>query len=161
MKPLKFIHIYVIYFSYLLRHKWHVFIACCRMGIIWRGITHDLSKFLPSQFIPYANWYYGVNQDTTCIDHRRKYQIALLKHFNGSDHHWEYWLMPISNKQCNVFKMPLPALKEMVADWIGAGKAKKSGLSARDWYLQRKHTITLAASSKKKLIKYLDEKWVN
>jgi hypothetical protein len=151
---------YVKYFTYLFKHKWYVFIACCRMGIIWRGIKHDWSKFLPSEFVHYANWYYRVNQSKDCVEYRRKYQMALLKHFNRNDHHWEYWMLPISNKNCTVFKMPTPAIKEMVADWIGASKAKKTGVSARIWYLQRKNNICLAPSSKKILIKLLAKEWI-
>ena len=50
---------YFKYFHYIIRHKWFVFLECYKEGIIWRGITHDLSKFLPSEFFPYANHFYG------------------------------------------------------------------------------------------------------
>jgi len=53
---------YFEYLIYVLRHKWYVFIECCRVGIIWSGLTHDLSKFLPDEFIPYANYFYGNNK---------------------------------------------------------------------------------------------------
>lgn len=36
------------YLSYIIRHKWFVFIAACKLGIPWRGITHDLSKLMPA-----------------------------------------------------------------------------------------------------------------
>ena len=47
------------YFKYVIRHKLFVFIECYKLGKIWRGITHDLSKFLPDEFIPYSRYFYG------------------------------------------------------------------------------------------------------
>ena len=51
-----------MYWKYLkavLKHKWFVFIECRKLGIPWLGVIHDLSKFLPSEFIPYARYFYG------------------------------------------------------------------------------------------------------
>ena len=47
------------YASYVIRHKWFVMLACFRMGLYWRGIKHDLSKLLPSEWVPYTNYFYG------------------------------------------------------------------------------------------------------
>ena len=55
--------VYFKYLSYVLRHRWFVFIECCKLGIPWRGLVHDLSKFIPSEFIPYARYFYG-REDT-------------------------------------------------------------------------------------------------
>ena len=41
------------YLSYVIRHRWFVMIECFKRGLIWRGLTHDLSKFHPSEFFPY------------------------------------------------------------------------------------------------------------
>ena len=50
---------YLLFFIDVIEHKWRVFLECCRLGIPWLGITHDLSKFLPGEFIAYANYRYG------------------------------------------------------------------------------------------------------
>lgn len=50
---------YLQYFWYVVRHKWYVFLACRREGLWWLGIVHDWSKFLPSEFFPYARHFYG------------------------------------------------------------------------------------------------------
>ena len=42
---------YLKYLSYVLRHKWFVMLACFKVKLFWQGITHDLSKFLPDEFI--------------------------------------------------------------------------------------------------------------
>ena len=37
---------YINYASYVLRHKWHVFWAGCRIGVPLVALMHDNSKFL-------------------------------------------------------------------------------------------------------------------
>ena len=49
---------YTKYLNYVLRHKWYVMIECFKRGQYWRGIMHDMSKFRPSEFIPYAIYFY-------------------------------------------------------------------------------------------------------
>lgn len=50
---------YIKYLSYVLRHKWFVLLQCLSNGQFWLGIIHDWSKFLPSEFFPYARHFYG------------------------------------------------------------------------------------------------------
>ena len=47
------------YLLYLIKHKWLVFLECCKAGIPWRGILHDLSCFLPSEFRLSAKYWLG------------------------------------------------------------------------------------------------------
>jgi hypothetical protein len=47
------------YLKYVLTHKWYVLLKCIELGIPWRGIVHDLSKFLPSEWSPYVEYFYG------------------------------------------------------------------------------------------------------
>ena len=44
------------YFKYIVEHKKNVGIECLKAGMFIHAITHDLSKFLPSEFIPYAKF---------------------------------------------------------------------------------------------------------
>ena len=43
----------------VLTHKHYVFKFCCRVGIPWQGLTHDLSKFSPTEFIPSVKYFQG------------------------------------------------------------------------------------------------------
>ena len=65
MKKWKLINIKGIakYTWYIIRHKWYVFIECCKLGIIWRGIWHDWHKFLPGEFFPYAIHFNGNEEE--------------------------------------------------------------------------------------------------
>jgi hypothetical protein len=48
------------YFKYVLRHKWYVFLAGRQRGVgLWQLLVHDLSKFRPDEWQPYAEWFYG------------------------------------------------------------------------------------------------------
>jgi Family of unknown function (DUF5662) len=42
------------------RHKRFVYQAGRRLGVArWRLVVHDLSKFRPSEFVPYGRFFYG------------------------------------------------------------------------------------------------------
>lgn len=48
------------YARYVLRHKWFVFRAGIARSVpLWQLLVHDLSKFRPSEWRPYAEWFYG------------------------------------------------------------------------------------------------------
>ena len=51
----------------ILRHKYFVFKYCCKLGIPWQGITHDLSKFSPTEFIVNDESYASSLQDQCLI----------------------------------------------------------------------------------------------
>ena len=99
---------YLKYLKYVLRHKWFVFIECFKLGIPVRGLLHDMSKLLPSEFIPYARYFYGTwykNEDwhgdirnhipyeRTVDGVAKAFDIAWLKHQKRNPHHWQYWLL--------------------------------------------------------------------
>ena len=50
---------YLKYLWYVIRHKWYVGIECFKKGLYWQGLVHDSSKLFPSEFIPYARYFYG------------------------------------------------------------------------------------------------------
>lgn len=77
----------------MLRHKWFVFLACQKAGLIGRGLVHDLSKFTPSEWFPYVEYFYGEHAGK-----RQKpwyvqdaFDRAWLLHQNRNPHHWQYW----------------------------------------------------------------------
>ena len=53
------IRAHISYLKYVLRHKWFVFRECQRLGITWRGIVHDLSKFSRAEWEPYVCTFYN------------------------------------------------------------------------------------------------------
>jgi len=152
------------YLRYVLRHKWYVFKECRKSGITWRGLIHDFSKFRPSEFIPYARYFYGrypeysVYEGTTIKHPRlfkedvdRRFDKAWLLHIHRNPHHWQFWLLQEDDGVQKNIAIPIKYLKEMVCDWRGAGMAIAGEDNTLEWYEKNKHIINL---------KRINRKWV-
>jgi hypothetical protein len=141
------------YASYLLRHKWHVFIASCRLGIPWRGLTHDLSKFRPDEWVPYADYFYGgpypesgaeaqAQHTKTKGAVQRDFDRAWLLHQKRNDHHWQWYVLHEDSGATKVLLMPEHARRELLADWRGAGIAITGKDNTAEWFKKnRQHMI--------------------
>lgn len=118
---------YMRYLGVLLAHKWFVCLAGWKARVpLWRLVIHDWSKFLPSQFFPYADHFYGDLRGRTGVS---PYDYAWLRHVNANPHHWEYWVPRThmrgpKNGRAEMRTMPMPewAMREMVADWCAASR---------------------------------------
>lgn len=137
---------HVLNADYLARHKWHVFVAGRRLGVpLWRLIKHDWTKVLPDEWFPYAAWFYGRAEDGTPERDAQKvaFENAWAKHYQRHDHHPEHWLV---YDQCHFRsfpqEMPEVCVREMAADWIGAGMAKGEP-DCRGWYEKNKDKLPL------------------
>lgn len=140
---------YLKYLRYIIRHKWFVGIECFKRGLFYRGIVHDLSKFLPSEFFPYANYFYGNN------GRQNEFDFAWLMHQKRNKHHWQWWILREDDGETKIFEMPRKYAVEMLCDWIGAGRAmgKKSPkhdpyMETRGWYLKNANKIILHPKTK-------------
>jgi len=148
---------YQKYLEYVIKHKWYVMIECFKKGQYWRGIMHDMSKFLPSEFIPYARYFYGDYQSiqdyhgdirnrflsSGCYKEKIEYDfnIAWLKHIHRNPHHWQYWLLQLDDGGLEILEMTGNYIDEMIADWNGAGIAIAGKNNTREWYLKNKENI--------------------
>lgn len=138
------------YLKYVVRHKWFVFIASFRITVIpplWRMIVHDMSKFRPSEWFPYAETFYapdGSKQYKPTED----FDIAWLHHQHRNPHHWQYWMLKQDNGKTKVIDMPREYIIEMVADWMGAGKAITGEWEVKEWYGNNKHKIVMSDKTK-------------
>ena len=47
------------HFCTITRHRWLVRRGCFRVGLYWQGLTHDLSKYSPTEFLTGARLYQG------------------------------------------------------------------------------------------------------
>jgi len=129
-------------------------IACFKQKLYWQGLIHDLSKFRPSEFIPYANYFYGNNNNIangrdktgyykpTDTDDKA-FDFAWLLHQKRNPHHWQWWILPEDEGGTKILPMQHKYLKEMICDWEGAGKAQNNTTSVQDWYKANKHKMQL------------------
>ena len=47
------------HFKTITHHKWLVLQGCFRVGLYWQGITHDLSKYMPTEFMVGVRYFQG------------------------------------------------------------------------------------------------------
>ena len=116
------------YLRYVLLHKWYVFLGGLqihgwRPSWVWRLLVHDLSKFRPSEWLPYVRNFYGdpPKDSAETQARRRAFDAAWLAHQHRNAHHWQHWVLREDDGATKILVPPVGAVDEMVADWLGAG----------------------------------------
>ena len=137
------------YLSYVLRHKWHVLWAGCWLGVpIWRLLIHDLSKFSRAEWGPYVRRFYGGRG--SLMDKNadpQEFHVAWQHHYTRNPDHPEYWCQPEQDGTSRANWMPPTYVREMVADWYGAGMAQGKP-DIEGWYIANKDLHSLHPSSR-------------
>lgn len=129
--------IHLRYLRYVLLHKLYVFAGgvavartCGTPGVyrlgwirwLWRLLVHDLSKFRPSEWQPYARYFYGPPLEGRAKhDLRAQFNRAWLQHQHRNPHHWQHWVLHNDDGTTVALLPEAWVADEMVADWIGAG----------------------------------------
>ena len=143
------------YFCYVVKHKWHVLCECFKTRLYWRGIMHDMSKFRPDEFIPYARYFYGdygvknqcpakwANPSDIFYKTKQDFDRAWLKHLHRNPHHHQHWLLVNDSDGTHPLEMPKKYGIEMVCDWRGAGKAINGKDDVVAWYKKNKDGMVL------------------
>jgi len=103
----------------ILRHKYEVFKLCCRCGLFYRGLVHDLSKFHPLEFFEGVKYYRGIGSPISKCRKINGYSKAWLHHKGRNKHHIEYWYDLENVIQMN---MPYKYAVECICDKIAASK---------------------------------------
>ena len=146
------------YLWYVSTHKWFVFVACVRLGVPLRqALMHDCSKFTRAEWHPYVNHFYhpdGSRRDVR--DSSGSYDPAMQStafrqawlHHQKNQHHWQAWVT-IGDKGALIPEsMPLNYAREMVADWMGAGRAQgKNDITS--WYEHNKDNMLLTRETRR------------
>ncbi len=111
------------HFCTITRHRWLVRQGCFRVGLYWQGLTHDLSKYAPTEFRVGAKYYQGTRSPNAAEREIRGYSEAWMHHKGRNRHHYEYWtdMNPVSKVYESV-PMPRKYLVEMVMDRRAACK---------------------------------------
>jgi len=133
------------YFKYVVRHKWYVFWACMHMGVpIWQALIHDWQKFTPTEWSPYAESFYGPwkynERPQWLVD---KFNAAWLHHIHYGPHHWQHWILQEDDGDTLLLEMPARYIREMIADWVGAGFAILGKNNIHLWYHKNRDNIQL------------------
>ena len=97
--------------------------GCFRVGLYWRGLVHDLSKYSPSEFITGAKYYQGTRSPNSRERELVGYSTAWMHHKGRNKHHYEYWTdLDLKTRTYKPVEMPRKYFIEMVMDRIAACK---------------------------------------
>lgn len=143
------------YLKYIIKHKWFVLFYGIKLKVpLWLLIIHDWSKFLPSEWFPYVNYFYI---EGVCLEKLNTFNLAWLKHQNRQPHHWQYWLLTFDSGHTIPQQIPDKYVREMVADWCGAGRMWSKKLEVKEWYLVNKDKIQLHPATRLLVEKLIEE----
>lgn len=145
--------IYLRYLRTVLLHKWYVFRAGLWLGVpLWQLLIHDLSKFSPAEFGPYARRFgKGTAGSLNHATEAEEWQDAWHHHWTNNPHHWEFWLWHHEDGTHEAQPMPDHYTREMVADWCGAGRAYTGKWDIQEWYAQNSERIGLHPDTRAKV----------
>lgn len=106
----------------VMTHRKWVRHYCFKAGLYWQGLTHDLSKYHPVEFLESVKYYQGTRSPIDACKEANGYSKAWLHHRSHNKHHREYWT-DYYDQGCYSLIMPYKYAAEMVCDFLGAGRA--------------------------------------
>ena len=111
------------HFKTITHHRHLVMLGCFRVGLIWQGLTHDLSKYSPTEFLVGAKYYQGNRSPNWAERNAIGYSTAWIHHKGRNRHHFEYWSDCLPGTGTYVpLPMPRRYMVESLMDRIAACK---------------------------------------
>lgn len=153
------------HFKTITKHRRLVREGCFAVGLYWQGLTHDLSKYMPSEFLVGVKYYQGHRSPNNAEREDKGYSAAWLHHKGRNKHHYEYWIdynSHFKDKDADIMvPVPMPDryIAEMLIDRIAASKVYRgASYTDRDplnYYFLGTDKAPLHKYTRKKLLKYL------
>ena len=111
------------HFKTITHHRHLVRKGCFAVGLFWQGLTHDLSKYTPTEFRVGARYFQGNRSPNGAEREEKGYSEAWMHHKGRNRHHYEYWTdLSLQTNRYESIPMPRKYLAEMVMDRIAACK---------------------------------------
>ena len=150
------------HFTTITRHKILVMKECFKIGLYKQGLTHDLSKYSPTEFLVGCKYYQGNRSPNNAEREETGVSKAWLHHKGRNRHHFEYWIDYSVEKDGNPMTgMPMPRkyIAEMMMDRMAASKIY-NGKNYNDhfplqYYEKGKHHYMMHPQTEKDLEKLL------
>ena len=101
------------------KHRFKVFCLCCKVGIPFLGLVHDLSKYSIEEFWEGVKYYQGNYSPINNCKKVNGYSNAWLHHKGRNKHHFEYWFDYATPTETPT--MPFKYFLELVCDNMAAG----------------------------------------
>lgn len=144
------------HFKTITHHKLLVLNGCFKVGLYWQGLTHDLSKYSPTEFRIGTRYYQGNRSPNGAEREEKGYSEAWMHHKGRNRHHYEYWNdMNRQTKRYESVPMPRRYLAEMVVDRIAACQVyqgeRYTQSSAYDYFAKNPDRILMHPQTEKEL----------
>lgn len=128
----------------IMKHKYLVFKLSIKIGIPFRGLVHDLSKFSATEFGESIKYYNGKRSPISVCKEKNGYSKAWLHHKGRNKHHLEYWVDLTARSKAPV--IPYKYLLEMICDKLSAsivyeGKNWTNSSQYKYWQKEREREI--------------------
>ena len=135
---------------------------CFRLGLYRQGLTHDLSKYTPVEFIVGARYYHGSQSPNNLERKDKGYSSAWLHHKGRNKHHLEYWIDYAPGETDGGMagiEMPARYVAEMFCDRLAASRTyrreKYNDSDPYDYYMRSRDVHMLHPETCKLLEKML------
>lgn len=129
------------HFKKICKHKYYVGKYCFHYGLYWQGLTHDLSKFSPTEFFESVKYYQGNRSPIDACKEDKGYSMAWLHHKGRNKHHYEYYIDNLDYGG-QPLQIPFKYALELICDYLGAGHAYMgknfSYIKEYEWWLNKK-----------------------
>lgn len=142
-------------------HRWLVLRYCFRLGLYWQGLTHDLSKYSPVEFLVGAKYFQGYQSPNNMERKVKGYSSAWLHHKGRNKHHFEYWIdySLWESSQMTGMEMPIKYVAEMFCDRVAASKTYRKedykDSDPYDYYIKSKYHYLMHPKTRDLLEKML------
>ena len=145
------------------RHRRLVRRYCLKLGLVWQGLTHDLSKYSPTEFWRGCKYYQGWRSPNDQERLENGVSLAWLHHKGRNKHHYEYWIdYSMQALPGGMAPVPMPDryIAEMIMDRIAASKVymgdKYTDRSPLDYYYRGTDKAPIHPKTKAKLLYVLE-----
>ncbi len=122
------------HFMTISEHRRLVRQGCFRVGLYFQGLTHDLSKYSPTEFFVGAKYYQGYRSPNNAEREKKGFSEAWIHHKGRNKHHYEYWTdyKPSQKGEggehiIRPTRMPKRYLVEMYVDRVAASAIYNKG----------------------------------
>ena len=144
------------HFVTITHHRMLVCKGCFKVGLYWQGLTHDLSKYSPTEFLVGARLWSGKRSPNSAEREEKGYSEAWMHHKGRNRHHYEYWTdLSRLTGQYESVPMPRRFLAEMVMDRIAACKvyqgSEYSDQSALVYFLKSRERVLMHEQTRQEL----------
>ena len=151
------------HFKTITAHRRLVRKYCFRLGLYAQGLTHDLSKYSPTEFWRGAKYYQGYRSPNDAERRANGVSLAWLHHKGRNRHHYEYWIDYVIGEDGKVYtggcKMPMKYVAEMFCDRIAASRIyqgeKYTDAAPYEYFIRSKDRIIIHPETSDEIEKML------